>query len=255
MPTTAKKWKFVLSIAVILAVIGVLGYGLLLVSFSGGVASTLLNAQPAPNMQSSHLVSSRQQATSVLHASLAQLESANGLVSQGTSLHDVCYKGRNSWQQRDGYAHRCTYRITNFYGFNGDFKQRLLDFEQKLDGIGWRSDDAADHPLQAILRDYYDQYYGDKNPQMSAKFGGHYLVSNLPTPSYAKDDQTMQLGYAEAQTTDVSGLKFIQNVSGATSLTTYDNKTFQDVDQLFQAITASNTYVLAVSVQQTYYQN
>src|SRR6266542_5365527 len=193
-----KKWKIaVIALAAAVILVPVIGFCLFMVSLSGGLQGILLNAKSAPDPQSSSLVAKRATATSAINDAFIELDKITGLTSYATSTHDSCYKGQNNWKVKDGYAYRCTYRATNFYGFNGDFRQRMIDFEQQITASGWKPEDE-DSPLRQIMTDYYDEYYG-KPQQVHGEAGEAYLVSNLPTPSagYDKDGKILEITYAE----------------------------------------------------------
>lgn len=247
-----KKWKKILIIvSLIIIAIPILGYLLLVISFSGGIDGVISDLKPAPNPESSSIVAKRNVAKDSISNSFIELERQIGFSSYATSTHDRCYKGQNNWKVKDGYAHRCDYRLTKYYSFNGDFRQEMLGFDQKLLSLGWSPNGLT---MSKMFVNYYDVYYG-QDKSRPRNFPEGYLVSSLPTPGYSKDSQRMELEFAERDTKDLFGIEYTQEVSGDTSFETYENKNFQDIKTLFQKIIKDNKFVIVISLQQNYFQN
>ena len=228
-----------------------------LLQFSGGISGITSSLKSAPNPESVGIVKKREESKASINSAFSTLEESSGLTSYGASSHDHCYKGQNNWKVHDGYAYRCTYRVTRFYGFNQDFRTKMLDFEQMLVGSDWKPTNGPDLPIKEIMQDYYDKYYDDKDPQISQNFGGKYLVSDLPTPigGYKNDTLTMDMDFAEKDTKYLFQIDYTQNITGDTFDTTYEKKNFLDINSVFQNVTQHNKYVLALSLQEDYFQN
>lgn len=253
-PKKNKKWKKILIVAsLIIVAIPILGYFLLVIGFSGGIDGVISNVKPAPNPENFSIIAKRNVAKDSISKSFIELEHKMGFTNYATSSHDRCYKGQNNWKVKDGYAHRCDYRITKYYGFSGDFRQEMLGFDQKLLSIGWSHTDNG-LTMSKMFVNYYDVNYGpDKSRPRNFPEG--YLVSSLPTPGYRKDNQRMELEFAERDTKDLFGIEYAQEVSGDTLFETYENKKFQDVKALFRQITKDNRFVIVTSLQENYFQN
>lgn len=246
--------KFIITLLLTLTLAFII---LVYVGLSGGISGAIASFKLAPNPNSSHIVSRRNKAINSISSNFLEIDSALGYSNFGTSTHDRCYKGQNNAKVQDGYAHRCTYRLTKFYGFNGDFRQQMINLEQQLFTIGWKPGYGSMPPLEDIMENYYDKYYGDKDPEVSQNFGGHYLISDLPRPSsgYIRDKNLLDIDYAEKDTKDLFEINFAQNVNKDTLYETYDKKDFKDTSKVFQHITKDNKYILVISIQEDYFQN
>ena len=219
---------------------------------SGGIDGIISSRKLPPNPESQRIVAKRNSAQTAISDSLNALEREADFTYHATSTHDRCYKGQNNWKVKDGYAHRCDYRVTKFFGFNTDFRQTMIDFDKTLIALGWSAQAVSSIPT--MITEYYDVYY-DQLGSSSDKVIEGYEVSRLPQPSYQKEGLKLELGFAERDTKDLFGIKYAQNVTGNTLFETYDDKKFQDIDALFRSMTAREAYVVVVSVQQNYFQN
>lgn len=257
LPAKHKKRKKILIIIVLVIIsIPLIGYLLLYIALSGGIKGVISDLKPAPNPESSGIILKRNSAKDSTGNSFAELDKEFGLTNFATSTHDRCFEGQNNWKVQDGYAHRCTYRVTKFYGFNGDFRQQLINLEQQIIDSGWESADSSGFPMKEIMEHYYDKYYGSDKPT-PRNFPKGYLVSNLPTPTggYSKDREVLEIEYAEKATEDYSQIEYAQNVSGDTLFETYEKKDFQDISSIFKNITQDNKFVLVISIQKDYFEN
>src|SRR5262245_39637409 len=85
-----------------------------------------------PDPESRSVIRARVKATKEVEDSLAVLDTSTGFSSYATSTDDRCYKGENNWKIKDGFANRCTVRITRFYGIGDDFRAQRLGLEDVL---------------------------------------------------------------------------------------------------------------------------
>lgn len=256
MSINRKKWKKIaIIVAAIVVVVPILLGLLLFIYLSGGINGL----KPTPNPVSSAITSKRNPAKHSIESSFAEIDNDFGYVNYATSTHDLCHKAQNNWKISQGYVHLCTYKTTRFYGFNGDFRQQMIDFEQNIINIGWRSNYGSSLPLKEIMENDYDKYYGDKDPSVSQNFGGSYLVSSLPTPDsgYFRNEGVLTIAYAEktTKTNDLSRIEGAQYSERAIPDIFYDKKNFQDINTLFQKITQTNKFILVVSIEEVYFHN
>lgn len=254
-----KKNKRLKRIFIVLALIVLglpfLGYFWFVISFSGGIDTIISDLKPAPNPKSSSVSAKRNSAKSDIEAAFSQLGQATGLSAHTSATYDHCYEGENNWKRKDGYAHRCDYRVTKYYGFNGDFRQTMLDLEQQLFKQQWQVLSDTNQ-LSFYIENYYDQYYGSKDRQAIVSFGDTYLVSDMPMVinGYAKNGMVMDVAYAEKDSVEMRWIERLQTGIGGGS-STYEQRDFVDVKAVFAEIAKANKYVLAVSLQKNYFEN
>ncbi len=211
------------------------------IQLSGGIGNIILDMKPAPNLEDPKIIAKKDAAKQAVDQTFKELDQKIGFASYATLRHSDCFEGQNNFKVQDGYAHKCFFRTTRFYGFNGDFRQQMISFEQKINADGWRRDGES---LQGIMTEYYDKYYGDKDAAVSASFGGKYLVSHLPKPygGYKRYDQLLSVNYAEVGTE-------------MSDITYQDDSSEPNIEQLFTTITKENKYVFIVSIEKVYFQN
>lgn len=241
--------------------------------FSGGVGNIIRNLKPAPDVERRTITRKRLRATEEAEAALAVLDAGTQFTSYATSTDDRCYKGENDWKIKEGYAHRCTVRMTRFYGMNGDFRAHMLGLEDLLASGGWqlpRSTSAELLPatFREMFAKYYDAYCsGDR----IAVFGSGRIVrptcevSKLPrsgSDGYKKGNLVLWIECAERGETNLHMMDVVQRVPiGAVfkehdrRFNLYQKTNLQDVEAQVREITASHRYVLSVTVQKTYFEN
>lgn len=245
--------KVVLIVFGICILLYLVAYLLILVSFSGGVGNVAREFKPAPNATSKSLTNASSAAADQINTSFRKLESGTALTPLATGSHDSCYKGQNNYKVQEGYTYKCTYRQTRFYGFNGDFKATMLDYDKKVLAIGWQQPPNS-FGMQKVISNYYDQYYGPSKPKPSS-FPTQYLVSDLPSPSpYKNSDQRLGFVFAEKTTTDLFELGSAQKVNGSTSVL-FEKINTVNTQEVFEKVTAQNQYVLMVSIEIDYFSN
>jgi hypothetical protein len=231
------------------AFIFVCGYFLLALIFNGGIDGLISNLKPAPNPNSSKINAKRESATAEIEQSFDELQNTLHYNYYETATHDYCSKGSNDWKRSDGYAYRCSLRITKFYGFNGDFRQQMINFEQKISSAGWEGPSYQPNPMRQMLTEYYDHY--------TTYHTGDLVVSNLPgfECDYGKDGLSLEVEFAEKETHNFILLNAIQEVSGQSYDEIYDVKNFQDGGSVIKEITATDRFVLVISIQKSYFEN
>ncbi len=241
------KWIFIAILA--LLVVASIGYGALIITFYGGLGSVLLNMKSAPNPESAKLISLRQETINVLTDVKEEIPTLKEFTYFESVFSDKCYKGQNNYKVKDGYAYRCTYRTTHFYGFDSDFKGTLQALHQDLISKGWV---VIGRSIDSILHQYYDKYYEPSNAKPSS-LRDQYLVSDMPKPSYRRGDVLLSIGYAEQQTTHLFPLEYSQKISSG--FTTWENQNLLDVSKKFPNMTSRHRYILTVALEQHYFEN
>lgn len=238
--------KFVIGIISTIAFIVTCGYFSLAIALNGGINGFISNLKPEPNPNSSAMNAKRETATEEINQSFDELQSILHYNYYETAMHDYCSRGDTNYKRSDGYAYRCSLRITKFYGFNGDFRQQVIDFEQKIISSDWepRYSYYPDNPCEKMLEKYYDPFPGK-------------LVSNLPGSDcrYRKSRLSLEVDFAQKETHNFSLLNAIQKVSGHSYDEIYDDKSFQDSSSVIKKIIATDRFVLIISIQKDYFQN
>ncbi len=235
----------------ILISIFVLGAVLVFVNLSGGISGVISNVKSKPKPNSSVVKDKRNSAKVAIEKEFTAVESTKALTYYGVSTKDVCYEGQNNLKVRDGYAYKCDYRATRYYGFNDDFRSTLLKYEKDITTMGWQQKSIYDGISSIISQ--YDSYY--KNKEI---YGGGYDISDLPTVrnGYIRNEVKMCIAAAEKEDTNgVYALEAARANTTATLLPYYKDEQFQDMNKLFQQITTDNQYVLAISLEKNYFKN
>jgi len=237
--------NIVMAIISTIAFLVACGYLSLVITFEGGIDGFISNRIPAPDPNSPSMNAKRETVTAEIAQSFDEIQNTLHYNYYETATHDYCSKGNSSWKRSDGYAYLCSIRITKFYGFNGDFRQQIIDFEQKIISIGWKPPSyRPDNPCEKMLEEYYDPY-----PEK--------LVSDLPSFDcrYEKDSLSLEPEFAEKATRSFILQDAIQKVSGGSYDEIYDERNFQESSLVTKIITNTDRFVLIISIQKDYFQN
>lgn len=240
------KAKTAVVSAFTIAIVG--GLLFLAVAFMGGPRIVWLNLKPGPDPE--ELTKERAQAFKALEVESDEAAQGSSFSEFAEARHDQCYEGQNDGKVDEGFAHRCTVKLTRYYGFNGDFRQQFLDLDRSLYAKGWVNRDDTLSVAQT-LHEYFDGYHRQPN----ARTGEVYLVNNLPTPCYGKNDLELCVKLAERMTQDLFGLESFQKLHETSGPPEFEKKDLVDIRPLFKKITSGNEYMAAVSIQKDYFEN
>jgi hypothetical protein len=238
---TGIKWA--IGLLILLLSIPLLGTALIFVAMSGGVHSILLNMKPRPDLDSPELKRNRAKLEEQIDADFSRTVPGEGLVHYGTSMQDACHDGANNWKHKDGFGHRCTLRVANFYGFDGDFRRTMLDFGKALLAAGWQSNI---HDIEWTLTQY------------DAAALSLHTVDRLPNPyPYYKGGFTLDICWAERGSRILSGLKDIQahNMGWVKENSFYDQRKLIDGGDILREVTRDHQYVLGIAISGHYFEN
>ncbi len=227
------------------------GYLVVVLIFNGGVNGLIHNLKRPPDLISPAIITKKDAVAIEIDQSFEELENVLGYKEYATATHDFCSRGSNGYKRSDGYGYRCSLRTTKLYGFNGDFRQEMIDFEQKIIGAGWEfPEHETTSQMQEMLAEYYDNY--------SVRHSGDIDVSNLPTPAYYKKGDgyiSMEIEFAGKNTRSFFSFDYTQKVSGHSLHKFFSEENFQDASIVITEITNIDQFVLAISIQEDYFQN
>ncbi|MBP6880818.1 hypothetical protein KBC31_04285 [Candidatus Saccharibacteria bacterium] len=255
-----KLKKVMIITASIVIIFFAIGYLAIASIFSGGIDGYIYNLKPVPNPKSPRVSASRSIVKKEIDHEFSQIEKASSLKRYAVSTYDNCYEGENNWKVKEGYAHRCDYQITRFYGFDKDFRHKMLEFEATITTLGWTTTNSDNSGISGIMADYYNPQHSEKNLQSINEFGREYLVSDLPNSTdYSKNEISMGMTFAERKTMEFQGLDrfdYIQEYSLAhIGPPFYEDKNLVDTKSTFSKITKDNKYVLVVLLNKNYFEN
>jgi hypothetical protein len=242
-----RTWKNALIILAAIVAVPFLAYGAFILLLNGGIANTIRNLKPEPIMERASIKSARDELTGNIDSALHLIGANNEFIAFATAKDDRCYKGQNNYKVTQGYAHRCTLRLTRYYGFDGDFRQMMLDFEKTLLKLGWKAG-LSDDPIARMQNmEYMMTNYYDRRPGVS--------VDSIPAPSgYNARGLTLELGWADRQTKNLFRLEHSQHVPFHAGHL-YQRPELVNVDEAFQKAVLDTRYVIAVAVYGHYFEN
>jgi len=228
------------------------GYCYFSVMFSGGINgytnNLINNLKPELNPNSPVINAKREAATEEVNQSFDELQNILHYNYYETATGDFCFEGRDSSWKTSGSAGGCSLEITKFYGFDGDFRQQMIDFEKKIRSIGWTlAPYNPDDSMEKMLEHYYD-------PPTGTYYSRYHDVSELPTPGpYVKGSLTLHLDYVEEKSRDISDLDWMQGYGHVPSNSIYAKTNFVDSRTVFNKITKINRFVLVIQIGITHY--
>jgi len=238
-----RRTKWAIGLLILLLSVPLFGTALIFIAMSGGVHGIILSMKSRPDLDSPDLKRNRAALEERIGADFSRAIPSEGLVHYEASTQDACYDGANNWKHVDGFAHRCTLRVTNFYGFDGDFRKTMLDFEKRLLSAGWHSNI---HDMEWTLTQY-------DAVALSLR-----TVDRLPNPyPYYKDGFTLDICWAERGSRILFYLKNIQahDMGWIKENNFYDQRKLIDAGDIFREVTRDHRYILGIAISGYYFEN
>jgi hypothetical protein len=219
----------------------------LFVTMNGGIYSIILNMRSRPDLDSPDLQRARTRLEEQIDAEFSRAMEKTGFARYQISKQDSCYDGVNNWKHQDGFAHRCTLRVTNFYGFDGDFRNAMLDFEKALLAAGWHSNI---HDMAWSLTN--NSAVAQDRP--TGRPANQYPDSINP---YYKGGFALDIGWAQRGETRLFHLENTQahNIGWINENNFYDQRKLADVGNVFREVTRDHTYIAAIAISGHYFEN
>jgi hypothetical protein len=242
-----KKTFKVIPLVIILLAILVFSYFFL--SFNGGLGGWLSGLKRAPDWNSSDIAQARNKTKDSIASMQTSIQNRMNFNSHGSTFNDQCVKGDHDWKRNDPYAYRCTYRLTNFYSFNTDFRNTMLELESVLVSNGWQGTWQNDpKSISKMIREYYD----DKE---NTNYGRTGLVSSLPSVDFYQiyGSNNLHIEYAQRETGNLDQISYVFSSPNYNQV--YSQKSPVDLQSLFKTATKTDKYFLTISVEQEYFEN
>jgi hypothetical protein len=246
-----KKWLFIL-----LATTGAIAliFVLLLVFVYIGLRRIVANSPQNVDPKDQKVIVLRGQAKRDIDNAFNGVNTDLNTSPVAKSVIDQCYRGQNNSEVKDNYVNKCTIRITQYYGFNTDFRTTMLNLEQNLEKQGWLFNGGLS--ISTMIGEYYDKYYGPNNPKpLSHK--DTYLVSDLPQvrATIPKNNFETSFMYAEKTTKTPEDIELNQQIGTGTLNITYNSEEKVDPQSVFNSILKDNKFLIGISISSSYYSN
>jgi len=156
---------------------------------------SLMKSTPAFTRES-EIVKARNAAKREVPKYFKQIEEVGAFQPGDTSSADKCFSGQNNSKVFQGYAWRCGYVMTKLYGFNGDFKESMLELHNVL---ARKVNYADDNSIPDRIKNYYDMRHWKVAP--AGRSGDDHTVSDMPDMHlYTRDGQYFLLNAFEQKT-------------------------------------------------------
>ena len=238
--------------AIIIVTAPLLGGAFLYVGFHGGIRGTILSLKPRPNLERADIKERRSKLRAEIESSFVQVMANTEFVAYETSSQDICYGGTHNPWRVDQFAHRCTLRLTRFFGFDDSFRDKMIEFEHRVLAAGWNVGRWGGS-MENLMTNYYDVRHLRNNPSMAIDFVAR------PHGYYSDSGQlTMRIEWAERGSSNgpgVNGLNFVQR-----GFTDFPPPFFRQLNvheghEVLTKVTRDHKYVLAVAIYGHYFQN
>ena len=245
-----KRTKWVSLVLVLFLAVPMAGAVWLYVAMNGGIYGIILNMKSRPDPNSPDLRRSRATFEQQIDADFSRAVQSPGFVHYQTSTQDTCYDGANNWKHQDGFAHRCTIWVTNFYGFDGDFQKAMLDFEKVLLAAGWHSIHDNTHDMEWSSNNKFVFAKDRTTDRRLSPYPGDIF-------SYYKDGLSLDVRSAERGATRLGSLEIMQahSMGWVSENNFYDQRKVVDVGEVFREVTRDHSYILTVAISGHYFEN
>jgi hypothetical protein len=266
-----RKYLKAVLITALVAVAVIIASWLLLYSIFGntwlfgglkGVLMTLrINARPNP--EGPDIKNRRAKFVAQIESAFVRLMANSDFTFSETSSHDICYDGSYSWlnlgYSNTEYAHRCTLSLTRFYGFNGNFRDKMIEFEQRVIAEGWNSPANAaynpDKPMESYMRSYYDSP-NSLYRRLLREGSMRATVDSVAGPiGYHSAQFQMLIRWAERTSQYADSLNSWVRSHGGAGKRFFDKSDLHDGYEVLKKVTQDHQYVLAVTINGHYFED
>ncbi len=241
----AHRLLIVLSVIVIL--MG--GVALLIANYAGGFGNIRKNFTKLPDPESPELATLRKTLTTDIEKEFAAIDEKTGLTVKGTDVLDECYKGQNNKLTRDGFAHRCSYRKKQYFGYTGDFTAQTMGQFQYLASLGWgTSATTYTNGITKTANAYKDLPTVNADPATLLNGG----------QNAKKGDFAMGITYQDIRNAIylTSSMTDAQDIlPNATSTVEYTKKSVAQLTKVIPSIAMKDQYLFTISIEKDYFMN
>jgi hypothetical protein len=251
-----KYLKIALITAVIIIVIGpLLALAFLYVGLHGGLRGAMLSLKPRPDLERADIKGKREKLRAEIESAFVRVMGNTEFIAREASSYDVCYDGVHTWTMVDEYAHRCTLRLTRFYGFDDSFRDKMIAFEHRILAAGWDQGRTfrfkSGYPMEYYMTNYYD-----------VRHGRHPTVADVPVQvvarplGYHSDSARLQMEivWAEQEARSngiaVNALNLVQRSSAYVKF--FEQLDLREGSEVLAEVTRGHKYVLALAISGHY---
>ncbi len=200
---------------------------------------------PPPDPFEPDVVAARESASARADDALAEVVAALGGRVVGRASDDACYQGQNNYKVHEGYDHRCTLRRAAAVVFDGDFRRRIARFDRRLFGVGWG---CYRTPCPETLSGNVEEYWDLR----AAEYGSQrFPISSLPTTTYERGDQYLDVRYGGADGTGRFWLEDLHRRKRGGVFESYRRQVPLDVDRVLARAEGSD-YVVGIAIETDY---
>ncbi|MDP3991622.1 MAG: hypothetical protein Q8P66_01840 [Candidatus Colwellbacteria bacterium] len=244
----SKKFLIIsLITGLLLVIVWVVSYYILAVN--SGFEGMVRNLKQAPEWNSVEITQARNKTINEINSFQKNIENRMSFNSHGNSSYDQCVKGVHVLGDNDPYSYKCTYRITNLYSFNGDFRKTMLELDLVLTNEGWQGEYTT---ISRMINEYYDD-------TQNTNYGETGLVSSLPSVQFQKNRVAyLDVEYAQRETANLDQISLDQmeyNLSNPERNQVYSKNDPVNLQEIFQTATEKDKYFLTLSIEQKYFEN
>jgi hypothetical protein len=236
-------------ILIVLLSVGLAAVGLgalaVKIAFDGGIENTIRKLKAEPDPASASIQSARDRLENQLKSILAGIASTHGFTGLGDAKDDRCYRGQNNYKVTEGFAYRCTLRVTRFFGFDSDFRQTALDLENGLIKSRWNIETRSrGDRMERRLVESYDRY--------------NRTVDRFSAPDYHRfpthdtSDLRLKIQWAEKTTEKHYWLDNLQKSHGGSFFRQSD---YRDTPEILRKTTETHRYLIGIAVEGHYFEN
>ena len=210
---------------------------------------------PEPEVNSKKILDARESTRNTILNEQANFQKNLNYTFYTQDTSDTCYSGQNNTKVRTEYVYRCTYKIRNYYGFNGDLRDRLVSLEEYLTTNGWHDRYAS---LPDVINNYYDEYHNRPFPcgrLTCPPPPGLYTAVDLPEADYEKTNLIAEFEYSEKsspRTRTKSEFDLSQRTDTEIG-SFFEDKQEANIDEFIDKAFKDNNYLISIAISKHYY--
>jgi len=236
--------------AIMIVTAPILAWAFLYVGFRGGIRGTILSLKPRPNLERDDIKERRSKLRVEIDSAFVEVMANTEFVAYETSSQDICYDGTHNQTRVDEFAHRCTLRLTRFYGFDDSFRDKMIEFEHRVLAAGWDRG-RWDGPMENYMTNYYDVRHLRNNPSMAVDF--------VARPrGYHSDSGKLQMKIAWAERASQRngvGVNSLNVVQRYFTVPFFEQLNLREGNEVLEQVTRVHKYVLDVAIHGNYFRD
>ena len=234
------------SVGVVMLFLAYLGVWAVTHPFSGGMQGAFRDLAPRARPEDSTLQARKQDLKLKLGAFLDEALPNDIFSFYAESFVDDCQRGQYNFKVKSDYLDRCFLSIARVYGFDGDFRERMIGLERGIVYQGWQPTQVwRKERFEPADMEYYMLNYYDYRPSSLT-------VNRVPSPRYEyQNELSLLIDWLEQEPTHSPWVERLSHEGGQGV-----NSQWKKIDaEIFKETLKKHKYLLILMASGNYFES